>query len=232
MIIPTIDLLGGKVVQLVQGREEDKALELPDPIAVLDRFAEFAEVQVIDLDAAMGRPGQPEIVRELCARKACRVGGGVRSSARALELLHQGARKVIVASAAFDERGVNAGFLRELTRVVPRQNVIVAVDSLGDRVAVHGWKKTLPFSPAEVLPQLEPSASEFLCTYIDAEGKLQGTDLDFFRKLRRATALPITAAGGISAEEEIRALEALGLNVALGMAIYRKFFPELFPPRK
>jgi phosphoribosylformimino-5-aminoimidazole carboxamide ribotide isomerase len=227
MIIPCIDLMGRKVVQLVQGK--DKALELPDPLAVLEKFSSYPEIQVIDLDAAMGRAAQADIVRELCARKPCRVGGGIRSAARAAEVIHDGAAKAIVGSSAFTSDGINHEFLRELVAQVPRQKLMIAVDCLGDHVAVHGWKKILPLTSTEALPELEPYCSEFLCTYVDAEGKLQGTNLDWFRKLRSATKLPITAAGGITTDEDIRTLEALGMNAALGMAIYRQVFPELFP---
>lgn len=227
MIIPCIDLMGRKVVQLVQGR--DKALELPDPVAVLEKFAGYPEIQVIDLDAAMGRAAQADIVRDLCARKPCRVGGGIRSVERALEVLRDGALKAIVGSSAFTADGINHQFLRKLLAQVPRDKLMIAVDCLGDRVAVHGWKKVLPLTSTQALPELEAYCSEFLCTCVDAEGKLQGTNLDWFRKLRSATALPITAAGGITTNEEIRALEAIGMNAALGMAIYRQCFPESFP---
>ena len=228
MIIPCIDLMGRKVVQLVQGRE--KALELPDPLAVLEKFAEFPEIQVIDLDAALGRgsAGNADIVRELCQRKPCRVGGGIRSVERALEVVNDGAHKVIVGSSAFTARGVNHDFLRSLVTAVPREKLMIAVDCLGDHVAIHGWRTVLPLTSRDTLPQLEPYCSGFLCTYIDAEGKLQGTNLEWFRKLRAATSLPITAAGGITTDDEIHALEELRMDVALGMAIYRKVFPELF----
>jgi phosphoribosylformimino-5-aminoimidazole carboxamide ribotide isomerase len=226
VIIPCIDLMGRKVVQLVQGR--DKALELPDPFAVLEKFAAYPEIQVIDLDGAMGREPQSDIVRELCRRKPCRVGGGIRSVKRAREVASDGARKIIVGSAAFTSHGIHQEFLRALVREVPREKIMIGVDCLGDRVAIHGWKETLPLTSREVLPQLEPYCAEFLCTYIDAEGKLQGTDLAWFRKLRAATELPITAAGGITTDEEIRALDQIGMNAALGMSIYRKVFPELF----
>ncbi len=228
MVIPCIDLMGRKVVQLVQGNEKRKALELPDPLAVLDKFSTFPEVQVIDLDAAMGRAGQADIVRELCRRKPCRVGGGIRTVDRAAEVIQDGARKVIVGSTAFTRRGINFDFLRAVNQSVPREKLMIAVDCLGDRVAVRGWSEVLPLTSGEALPQLEPYCSEFLCTYIDAEGKLQGTNIEWFRKLRATTRLSITAAGGITTDEEIRALEELGMNAALGMAIYRKFFPELF----
>lgn len=227
MIIPCIDLMGRKVVQLVQGK--DKALELPDPLAVLEKFSDYSEIQVIDLDAAMGRTPQSDIVRDLCRRKPCRVGGGIRSVERALEAVEDGAHKVIVGSAAFTSNGIHHEFLRAVAGRIPRDKLVIAVDCLGDRVAVRGWSEVLPLISTDALRELEPYCSEFLCTYIDAEGKLQGTNLDWFRKLRGATRLPITAAGGITGEDEIRALDRLGMNAALGMAIYRKVFPELFP---
>lgn len=218
-----------KVVQLVQGKR--KALELPDPFAVLEKFKDYPQIQVIDLDGAMGRASQTDIVRELCSRKPCRVGGGIRSLERALQVEQDGARKIIVGSSAFTSNGINTDFLRALSDRLPREKLMIGVDCFGNRVAIHGWKETIPLTPADVLPQLEPYCSEFLCTYIDAEGKLQGTDLEYFRGLRAATSLPITAAGGITTDDEIQALEAMGMNAALGMSIYRKTFPELFATR-
>jgi phosphoribosylformimino-5-aminoimidazole carboxamide ribonucleotide (ProFAR) isomerase len=228
MIIPCIDLMGRKVVQLVQGQEKQKALELPDALAVLEKFKDYPEIQVIDLDAAMGRAGQTDIVRELCRRKPCRVGGGIRNVQRALEGVEDGAHKVIVGSAAFTPSGIDSEFLDRLTKMLSREKIIIAVDCLNDRVAIRGWSETLPLTSREILPQLEPYCSEFLCTYIDAEGKLQGTNIEWFRKLRSVTKLPITAAGGITSEKEIRALDEMGMHAALGMAIYRRFLPELF----
>jgi phosphoribosylformimino-5-aminoimidazole carboxamide ribonucleotide (ProFAR) isomerase len=230
MIIPCIDLMDGKVVQLVQGRE--KFLELPDPLAVLERFAAYPQIQVIDLDGALDRGDHSDIIRELCQRKPCRVGGGIRTVEKALDTAQAGAHKVIVGSSAFTSRGINSEFLQALLAAVPREKLIIAVDCLGDRVAIRGWRETLPLTSAQALPQLEPYCSEFLCTYIDAEGQLQGTNLAWFRSLRSVTPLPITAAGGITTDEEIKALEEMGMNAALGMAIYRKVFPELFQPRR
>jgi len=226
MIIPCIDLMGGKVVQLIQGRE--KFLELPDPLAVLAKFADYPQIQVIDLDGALGRGDHSEIIRELCRRKPCRVGGGIRTVEKAVQVIAAGALKVIIGSSAFTSDGINSAFLENLLAALPREKLMIAVDCLGDRVAIRGWRETLPLSSAQALGQLEPYCSEFLCTYIDAEGKLQGTNLAWFRNLRNATQLPVTAAGGITTDEEITALEEIGMNAALGMAIYRKVFPELF----
>ena len=218
--------MGRKVVQLIQGKE--KFLELPDPLVVLEKFAGYPEIQVIDLDGAMGRGDQGDIIQELCRRKSCRVGGGIRTVERAVRVARGGAHKVIVGSSAFTANGINSAFLRSLLAAVPREKLMIAVDCLGDHVAIRGWKETLPLTSAEALTQLEPYCSEFLCTYIDAEGQLRGTNLAWFKGLRSVTALPITAAGGITTDEEIKALEELGMHAALGMAIYRKVFPELF----
>jgi phosphoribosylformimino-5-aminoimidazole carboxamide ribonucleotide (ProFAR) isomerase len=226
MIIPCIDLMAGKVVQLVQGRE--KFLELPDPLAVLEKFAAYPQIQVIDLDGALGRGDHSDIIRELCQRKPCRVGGGIRTVEKAVQTVQGGAYKVIVGSSAFTPCGINDEFLRTVLATLPREKLMIAVDCLGDRVAIRGWRETLPLTSAQALAQLEPYCSEFLCTYIDAEGKLQGTNLAWFRSLRSVTQLPITAAGGITTDEEINALEEMGMNAALGMAIYQKVFPELF----
>ena len=214
MIVPCIDLMDGKIVQLVQGR--DKALELDDPDALLQRFAGFPEIQVIDLDAALGRGSNDELVRYLCARATCRVGGGVRSAERSQALLAQGASKVIVGTSAFTGTGINEAFLRTL----PKDRTIVALDSKAGRIVVKGWRETMPFRAEEVLRLLEPYCSGFLCTYVDKEGMMQGTDLSWFRRLRAATPLEITAAGGITTLDEVRALLAMNVRAALGMAIY------------
>ncbi len=218
MILPCIDLMDGKVVQLVQGRR--KALEADSPAAMLRRFSAFREIQVIDLDAALGRGSNQEIVAWLAGHAAVRVGGGVRSVARARQLVEQGARKVIVGTSAFTSTGVNADFLSALCDAVGRERLIVALDSRGGRVVVRGWQEATSLEAEQILRQLEPYCAGFLCTYVDKEGMLEGTDLDWFRRLRRATAHEITAAGGITTLDEVRELLGLGLHVALGMAIY------------
>ncbi|MCS7315368.1 MAG: 1-(5-phosphoribosyl)-5-[(5-phosphoribosylamino)methylideneamino] imidazole-4-carboxamide isomerase [Bryobacterales bacterium] len=218
MILPCIDLMDGKVVQLVQGRQ--KALEADAPEIVLRRFAAFREIQVIDLDAAMGRGSNEAIVARLAAQAAIRAGGGVRTVERARRLIEQGARKVIVGTAAFTERGVNRAFLEAAARAIGRERLIVALDSRGGRIVVRGWQQATALTAEQVLAQLEPYCSGFLCTYVDREGMLAGTDLDWFRRLRAATAHELTAAGGITTMEEVRELVRLGIHVALGMAIY------------
>jgi phosphoribosylformimino-5-aminoimidazole carboxamide ribotide isomerase len=218
MIIPCIDLMGGKVVQLVQGRE--KALEGPAPHEMLQRFAAFPEIQVIDLDAALGQGSNDAIVELLASRAVTRVGGGVRTVERALRLVDQGAAKVIVGTAAFNSDGVNGDFLSRLARAIGRERVLVALDSKEGRVVVKGWQEATNLASEEVLQPLEPYCAGFLCTFVDREGTLQGTDLDWFRRLRSLTAHELTAAGGISTLDEVRQLSALGIHCALGMAVY------------
>jgi phosphoribosylformimino-5-aminoimidazole carboxamide ribotide isomerase len=218
MIIPCIDLMDGKVVQLVQGRE--KALEGGTPSEMLDRFSAFPEIQVIDLDAALGRGSNDSIVEFLAARAMTRVGGGVRSVERARSLVERGAHKVIVGTAAFSAAGINTEFLEALRAAIGRERLLVALDSKGGRIVVKGWRESTALSAEEVLDRLAPYCSGFLCTYVDKEGMLEGTDLAWFRRLRAATALELTAAGGITTIEEVRELQRLGIHAALGMAIY------------
>jgi phosphoribosylformimino-5-aminoimidazole carboxamide ribotide isomerase len=218
MIFPCIDLMDGKVVQLVQGRE--KALEGGSPDEMLLQFAPFPQIQVIDLDAAMGRGSNDAIVRMLASKAIARVGGGVRTVERAQALIAQGAHRVIVGTSAFTKTGVNEPFLEPLRAAVGCERLIIAVDSKNGRIVVKGWQEATQFTAEEVLGSLEPYCSGFLCTYVDKEGMLQGTDLDWFRRLRAATSLELTAAGGITTMDEVRALMAMDIHVALGMALY------------
>jgi phosphoribosylformimino-5-aminoimidazole carboxamide ribotide isomerase len=218
MIIPCIDLMDGKVVQLVQGRE--KALEGDSPGEMLRKFAAFPEIQVIDLDAAIGRGSNGELVRLLASKAKTRVGGGVRTVARARELVGQGAYRVIVGTAAFGAAGIDAEFLGALRQAVGRERLVIALDSKAGRIVVKGWRESTDFTAEEMLRELEPYCAGFLCTYVDKEGMLQGTDLDWFRRLRAATALELTAAGGITTMDDVRALAAMNVHAALGMAIY------------
>jgi phosphoribosylformimino-5-aminoimidazole carboxamide ribonucleotide (ProFAR) isomerase len=206
------------VVQLVQGRE--KALEGDAPLAMLQKFAAFPQIQVIDLDAAIGNGSNDSVVELLASRARCRVGGGVRSVARARALVEQGAHRVIVGTAAFTTAGVNTELLSELAREISRDRLIVAVDSKGGRIVIKGWREATDLSAEQVLRSLEPYCSGFLCTYVDKEGMLQGTDLEWFRRLRAATSLELTAAGGITTMAEVQALIDMDIHAALGMAVY------------
>jgi phosphoribosylformimino-5-aminoimidazole carboxamide ribotide isomerase len=218
MIIPCIDLMDGKVVQLVQGRE--KALEGDSPDEMLRKFSAFPQIQVIDLDAAMGRGVNDDLVEMLASKAVIRAGGGVRTVERAQTLLRQGAYRIIVGTSAFNAEGPNHAFLKSLQDAVGRDRVVLALDTKGGRIVIKGWQEATRFTAEEVISQLEPYCSGFLCTYVDKEGMMQGTDLDWFRRLRAATNMEITAAGGITTLDDIRALTAMNIHCALGMAIY------------
>lgn len=213
MIIPCIDLMGGKVVQLVQGRE--KALEAEGLLEMLHRFRAFPQIQVIDLDAAMDKGSNDALVELAASRAIARVGGGVRTPERARGLVEQGAYRVIVGTAAFDREK-----LTEIADAAGPDRLIIALDSKGGKVVTHGWQQGTKHTAEEMIPHLEPYCSGFLCTYVDKEGMLQGTDLAWFRRLRAATKHELTAAGGITTIEEIRELHKLSIHAALGMAIY------------
>jgi phosphoribosylformimino-5-aminoimidazole carboxamide ribotide isomerase len=212
MIIPCIGLVDGRVVQLVQGR--DKALEGDAPLEMLRKFAAFAQIQVIDLDAAMGKGENAALVELLAARATCRVGGGVRTPERALRLIDAGAHRVIVGTAAFTPT------INGIAAAVGPERVLIALDSKGGKIVVKGWREVTEHTAEDVIARLEPYCSGFLCTYVDKEGMMQGTDLDWFRRLRAATKHEITAAGGITTIDEVRALQAMNVHAALGMAIY------------
>jgi len=218
MIIPCIDLMDGKVVQLVQGR--DKALEGDAPLEMLRKFEAFPEIQIIDLDAAIGKGANDALVELLAGRARARIGGGVRTPGRAARLVEQGAHKVIIGTAAFDKTGPNREFLEEACAAIGAGRIMIALDSKGGQIVVKGWREALDLTAEQVIRELEPYCGAFLCTYVDKEGMMQGTDLEWFRRLRAATSHAITAAGGITTLNDIRALRDLDIDAALGMAIY------------
>lgn len=205
--------MDGKVVQLVQGKE--KALEGGSPAEMLRKFAAFPQIQVIDLDAAIGGGDNSTLVEFLANRAQCRVGGGVRSAGRAQKLIAQGAHRIIVGTAAFDRP-----VLEEIVAAVGPDRIVIALDSKGGRIVIKGWREGTDLSAEAVIRDFEPFCSGFLCTYVDKEGMMQGTDLDWFRRLRSVTDHEITAAGGITTMEDIDALEGINVHAALGMAIY------------
>jgi phosphoribosylformimino-5-aminoimidazole carboxamide ribotide isomerase len=226
VLIPSIDLRNGRIVQLVQG--EALALESNDVDGWIARFHGFPAVQLIDLDAAMALGNNDALVRYIAAALPCRVGGGVRSAARARELLAAGATHVIVGSSfyrgarASDPPGqsINLEFARELAHEVGESRVIGAVDSKAGHVVIHGWKTTLPITAVAAVQTLEPYCAEFLYTHVDREGLLQGTDIPAILEVARATRRPVTAAGGITTRAEIDELHRHGVNAVVGMAIY------------
>jgi phosphoribosylformimino-5-aminoimidazole carboxamide ribotide isomerase len=218
MIVPCIDLMDGKVVQLVQGRT--KVLEGKSVDEMLLEFAGFPEIQVIDLDAAMDRGANTALVEYLASRASIRAGGGVRSVERAVSLVNAGAHRVIVGTAAFGTDGPDSHFLMSLSAAVGREKLTVALDSRAGQIVVKGWQEETHFTAEAVIHQLEPYCSGFLCTFVDKEGMMQGTDLDWFSRLRQSTRHEIIAAGGITTMDDIRALTGMGIHCAVGMAIY------------
>lgn len=229
MLIPSIDLKGGAVVQLVQG--ERLAIRDEDVFAWVERFKPYPKVQVIDLDAAMGFGDNLALVRRIAGALACRVGGGIRTADRARDVLAAGAQQVIVGSSLFRNGQPDLDFARALRDAVGRDRIIAAVDSRGGRVVIHGWKTALPLAAADAVRALEPFCDEFLYTHVDTEGLMRGTDMDAIRAVAAATSRRVTAAGGITTQAEIDGLDALGIDAVVGMAIYTRTL-SLPPPSK
>ena len=218
MLIPSIDLQGGRVVQLVQG--ERLAIASDDIDGWVRKFEGFGRVQLIDLDAAKGEGDNGSLVETICSRLPCRVGGGVRSPARATALIAAGARKVICGSALFRDGRPDLKLAGSLAEAAGPDRLIAAVDARGGRVAIHGWRTVLDLTPADAVRALEPFVSEFLYTNVDTEGLMQGTDRPAILAVRAATSRAICAAGGITTQDEIDWLETLGIDAVVGMAVY------------
>jgi phosphoribosylformimino-5-aminoimidazole carboxamide ribotide isomerase len=218
MLIPSIDLQDGAVVQLVQG--ERLAIRDDDVFRWVRRFERFPKVQVIDLDAAMGNGDNLALVQQIASALMCRVGGGIRTVDRAREVLASGAQQVIAGSSLFKDGQPDLEFAKALCDGVGRKRVIAAVDSRGGRVVIHGWKTTLPLTAVDAVRALEPYCDEFLYTHVDAEGLMGGTNVEAIVAVRNATSRHLTAAGGITTRQEIDQLHALGIDAVVGMAIY------------
>jgi phosphoribosylformimino-5-aminoimidazole carboxamide ribotide isomerase len=225
VLIPCIDLQRGQAVQLVHGRRRE--LAVADVMGLLEQFRKYPWLHVIDLDAAMCLGENRRLIKKLCtkARRSygmkVRVGGGIRTPARAGKILAWGANQIIVGSAAFRHGKVNKRFLRALQKTARRKSIIVALDTAKGRIVIEGWRRKLALSPEEVMSELEPFCAGFLCTDVDREGTMRGANLKWFRKLRAATSHPIIAAGGIKTRREVAALEKIGMDAAVGMAVYK-----------
>jgi phosphoribosylformimino-5-aminoimidazole carboxamide ribotide isomerase len=229
VLIPSIDLQGGAVVQLVQG--ERLAIRDEDVFRWVRRFERFPKVQVIDLDAAMGSGDNLAIVRQIAGALSCRVGGGIRTVERAQEVLSAGAQQIIAGSSLFRNGQPDLDFARTLSDGVGRERVIAAVDSRNGRVVIHGWKTELPLTAAEAVRALDPFCDEFLYTHVDTEGLMGGTNLEAILAVRHATTRRLTAAGGITTRREIDELDALGIDAVVGMAIYTGALDPEAPPQ-
>ena len=229
MLIPSIDLKGGAVVQLVQG--ERLAIRDDDVFAWVEKFKRYPKVQVIDLDAAMGAGDNLALVRRIAGALSCRVGGGIRTVDRAHDVLAAGAQQVIVGSSLFKNGAPDLEFARTMRDAIGRDKIIAAVDSRGGRVVIHGWKTALPLAATDAVRALEPYCDEFLYTHVDNEGLMRGTDMAAIRRVAHATTRKVTAAGGITTQEEIDELDAIGIDAVVGMAIYTRTL-SLPPPSK
>lgn len=218
MLIPSIDLMGGKIVQLVQG--EKKALEFKNFDEWVVRFSIFPLVQLIDLDAAMGRPANSSLLEFFVKKLPCQVGGGIRSTDAARSALAAGAQRVIIGSTLIQSGSINTEFACELAGEFGPEKLVFAIDARGGKVAIRGWKEITPITPLEMIRVLEPYCSAFLYTHIDTEGLMTGLPLEPVRQLRKATHRQLIAAGGITSQEEIDQLHALGVDAVVGMALY------------
>ncbi|MDR0452340.1 MAG: phosphoribosyl-ATP diphosphatase [Treponema sp.] len=235
MVIASIDVQNGKVVQLRQGAE--LVLERDDPAELAAEFDRYGEVALVDLDAAMGKGNNLEMLKPLLRRAECRVGGGIRTPGQARELVSLGAAKIIVGSGAFrdpakrgtgpagGEFAVNAEFLGAMARQIGRDRLIVAVDARrgpggGYEIVADGWKTATGLDLLETAKAVEPYAAELLFTCVDREGTMGGIDLEIVKSLRENVSCAVTVAGGISSLEEIEAVAALGCDAQLGMALY------------
>lgn len=229
MLIPSIDLKGGKVVQLVQG--DRVAIESSDVFRWVRRFRNFPMVQLIDIDAAMATGNNDDLVRRVSAKLACRVGGGIRSVERAKQVIDAGAKQVILSSALFKEGRPDLSFAAKVCDAVGRDQVMAAVDTRGGRLVIHGWRTTLAITPLEAIKALEPYCGGFLYTDVDHEGLMQGMDLAAIETIRAATTRRLSAAGGIATQAEVDNLDAKGIDAVVGMAIYTGTM-QLDPQRK
>jgi len=218
MLIPSIDLMGGKIVQLVQG--ERKVLEFEDFEEWIARFSSFPLIQLIDLDAALGTGHNRDLVREFARRLPCQVGGGVRSIETTQQMLSIGARRVILGSSLIRDSQPDIVFAKELARAAGQEKLVFAIDSKQGRVAIKGWRQLTPIAPLEMIAALDSWCDAFLYTHIDTEGLMQGIPLDIVRQLRASTGKQLIVAGGIANSAQIDELDALGIDAVVGMAIY------------
>ena len=207
MIIPSIDIMGGKAVQLKQGKE--KVYENENIDDLIEQYRLFPEINVIDLDSAMGKGDNKELIKRICQKVDCNIGGGIRSIELAKEYIEAGAKRIIIGTKATKE------FLEQL----PKEKVIVALDTKKGKLATYGWQKLEDQDIYKKMQELENYCEKYLITNVNVEGLNSGTDLQFFQTLVGKTKNDIMVAGGITTLEEIKAIHELGFDQVLGMAI-------------
>lgn len=208
MIIPSIDIMNGKAVQLKQGKK--KVLERENVTELAKDFKKYGEIAVIDLDSTLGKGDNLDMIKKLCKIADCRVGGGIRSIEKAEKILSYGAKKIIIGTRADPE------FLSKLDK----EKIIVAVDSKSGKVVNRGWTSITKKTPRELIIKLEEYCSGFLFTNVDVEGLMQGLDFEIVKNLKKSTKKNLTVAGGITSIDDIIELEKIGVDCQIGMAIY------------
>jgi phosphoribosylformimino-5-aminoimidazole carboxamide ribotide isomerase len=218
MLIPSIDLMGGRIVQLVQG--EKLKLAFDDFEYWIERFASYPLVQLIDLDAAMRQGDNAALIEKIAKCLPCQVGGGVRSADRAQALLNAGARRVIVGSVLFHAEGVATKIAEEFANTIGQEQFVAGIDTKSGHIAVKGWKEQVALTAEQAIQALNPFCGGFLYTHVDTEGTLQGFPLERARTLRKLTSRRVIVAGGIRSREEINALDAISVDAVAGMAVY------------
>jgi len=219
MLIPSIDLLGGRIVQLVQG--EKLRLAFDDFEYWIEKFARFPLVQLIDLDAAMRQGDNSKLVAQIAKRLPVQAGGGIHSIEHARQVLDAGARRVIIGSALFSETGeVSTAFAAELAAAIGAERIVAGIDTKNGRIAVKGWKAQVALTPDDAIPQLDPHSGAFLYTHVDGEGLMQGFPMETAARLRKLTHRQLIVAGGIRSQQEVDALDELGADAVVGMAVY------------
>ena len=232
MLIPSIDLMGGKIVQLVQGSR--KALEFDDFEQWAIRLSAFPLIQLIDLDAAMGNGSNSELIEFFVKRLPCQVGGGIRSLEAARQILQLGAQRVILGSALVRDGEIDTDFAKRFPSEFGASKLVFSIDSKAGKVAIRGWREITAISPIEMIRALDPFCCAFLYTHIDTEGLMTGLPLDAIRPLRAATSKQLIVAGGIATSAEVEHLHELGLDAVVGMALYsgRMSLPVTIPISK
>ncbi len=219
MLIPSIDLLGGRIVQLVQGQKLKLAFD--DFDFWIEKFSKYPMVQLIDLDAAMRQGDNTSLVEQISKRLPVQVGGGIHSVERAQQVLASGAHRVIIGSALFTAKGkVNTEFASTLAAAIGADKVVAGIDTKNGRIAVKGWKAEVDLTPDDAIPELNPYSGAFLYTHVDGEGMMQGFPIDVAARLRKLTDRQLIVAGGIKSQEEIDQLHALNVDCVAGMAVY------------
>ena len=218
MLIPSIDLLGGRIVQLVQG--EKLKLAFDDFEYWIERFSAYPIVQLIDLDAAMRQGSNAALIAQIAPRLPCQVGGGIRTAQQAQSLLDSGARRIIFGSILFNSDGVAAETAASISKAIGRDHLIAGIDTTAGRIAVRGWKDNVNLTPEDAIRALEPYAGAFLYTHVDTEGTLKGFPYERAQTLRHLTKRQLIVAGGIREQSEIDALHAINIDAVAGMAVY------------